>query len=120
MLTLLSQGITQTQIARSFDLGSTNVVVVSPAMQAVKVKPNIQRNLAAALALGLMLSVGLALLLEFLDDTIKTPEDVARHLDLPVMGLIPRADSRGMSYYYYGREGKQNANDAESDMPEFK
>jgi len=102
MLTLLSQGITQTQIARSFDLGSTNVLVVSPAMQAVKVKPNTQLNLAVALLLGLMLSVGLAFLLEFLDNTIKTPEDVARYLDLPVMGLIPNVDSQGG--YYYGSE----------------
>jgi capsular polysaccharide biosynthesis protein len=115
MLTLLSQGITQTQIARSFDLGSTNVMVVSPAMQAVKVKPNKKLNLAVALLLGLMLSVGLAFLLEFLDNTIKTPEDVARHLDLPVMGLIPSADNHAMPYYY-GSEDTQNTSDYRSDI----
>lgn len=99
MLTLLSQGITRTQIARSFDLGSTSLVVVSPALAAAKVKPNKKMNLAAAFLLGLMASVALAFLLEFLDNTIKTPEDVARHLDLPVMGLIPSADSRSGTYY---------------------
>lgn len=99
MLTLLSEGITKTQIARSFDLGSTSLVVVSPAMAAVKVKPNKQLNLAVAFLLGLMASVALAFVLEFLDNTIKNPEDVARHLDLPVMGMIPSADSRARTYY---------------------
>jgi capsular polysaccharide biosynthesis protein len=106
ILTQLSEGITQTQIARSFDLGSTSVVVVSPAMSAVIVKPNKKMNLAIAFLLGLMASVALAFVLEFLDNTIKNPDDVARHLDLPVMGLIPDADSRGKGYYeaYYGNE----------------
>lgn len=99
MLTLLSEGVTRTQIARSFDLGSTSLVVVSPALTANQVKPNKKLNLAVAFLLGLMGSVALALLLEFLDNTIKTPEDVARHLDLPVMGIIPSADSKAGSYY---------------------
>jgi len=99
MLTLLSEGVTRTQIARSFDLGSTSLVVVSPVLTAKQVKPNKKMNLAAAFLLGLMGSVALALLLEFLDNTIKTPEDVARHLDLPVMGIIPPADGKAGSYY---------------------
>lgn len=101
MLNLLSEGITKTQIARSFDLGSTSLVVVSPAMQAIQVKPNKQMNLAVAFLLGLMVSVALAFVLEFLDNTIKTPEDVVRQLDLPVLGVIPAADSK--SKVYYGR-----------------
>jgi capsular polysaccharide biosynthesis protein len=94
MLTLLSEGITRTQIARSFDLGSTSLVVVSPAMSAVNVYPNKKTNIAIAFLLGLMVSVALALVLEFLDNTIKTPEDVIRHLDLPVMGVIPAANGK--------------------------
>ncbi|MDD4767679.1 MAG: Wzz/FepE/Etk N-terminal domain-containing protein [Desulfotomaculaceae bacterium] len=102
-LKLLSEGITRTQIARSFDLGSTSLVVVSPALDAVQVKPNKKMNIAVAFLLGLMASVVLAFVLEFLDNTIKTPEDVARHLDLPVMGMIPDAHSRA-KYYYYGSD----------------
>ena len=106
MLALLSEGITKTQIARSFDLGSTSLVVVSPALRAAQIKPNKQMNMAIAFLLGLMGSVGLVFLLEFLDNTIKTPEDVARHLELPVMGIIPSADSRAGAYYgsYYKNE----------------
>ncbi len=99
ILTLLSEGITRTQIARSFDLGSTSLVVVSPAIAAVQVKPNKQLNIAVAFLLGLMASVALAFVLEFLDNTIKNPEDVSRYLDLPVMGMIPAADSRDETYY---------------------
>jgi len=97
---LLADKTTQTQIARSIDLGNTSVVVISPAMASSSpVKPKKSMNMAVALILGLMASVALVLLLEFLDNTIKTPEDVAQHLDLPVLGLIPRADSRSRTYY---------------------
>lgn len=97
---LLADKSTQTQIARSIDLGNTSVVVISPAMASSSpVKPKKSMNMAVALILGLMASVALALLLEFLDNTIKNPEDVAQHLDLPVLGLIPRADSRSRTYY---------------------
>lgn len=99
-LTLLSEGITRTQIARSFDLGSTSLVVVSPAMGAVKVKPNKKMNMAVAFLLGLMASTMLAFVLEFLDNTFKTPEDVGQHLGLPVMGMIPDAHSRAKNNYY--------------------
>jgi len=99
-LNLLSEGITRTQIARSFDLGSTSLAVVSPAMSAVRVKPDAKMNIAIAFLLGLMASVALALLLEFLDNTIKTTDDIARHLELPVMGMIPDANGRAGNYYY--------------------
>jgi capsular polysaccharide biosynthesis protein len=99
IITQLSEGITQTQIARSFDLGNNNLVVVSPAMNAIKVKPNKAMNIAVAFLLGLMASAALAIVLEFMDNTIKTSEDIARHLDLPVMGVIPVADSRSKSYF---------------------
>ncbi len=101
ILNQLSEGITQTQIARSFDLGSTSVVVVSPAMTASQVKPNKKMNLAVAFLLGLVVSAALAFVLEFLDNTIKNPEDVARYLGLPVMGVIPDARSRNKFYKYY-------------------
>ncbi len=99
-LTLLSEGITRTQITRSFDLGSTSLAVVSPAMSAVQVKPDKKMNVAIAFLLGLMASVALAFLLEFLDNTIKTTDDIARYLELPVMGMIPDAGSRAGNYYY--------------------
>jgi len=40
--------------------------------------------------IGLMATAGLAVLIEFLDDTIKTPDDAGRMFDQPVIGYIPQ------------------------------
>lgn len=53
------------------------------------VSPNKKMNIAIAFLLGLMASVGLAFLLEFLDNTFKTKEQLERELEVPVIGLIP-------------------------------
>jgi capsular polysaccharide biosynthesis protein len=52
------------------------------------IKPNPVLNMAIALVVGLMLGVGLAFLLEYLDNTIKTDQDIETLLELPVLGGI--------------------------------
>jgi capsular polysaccharide biosynthesis protein len=52
------------------------------------VKPQPLLNIAIAIVVGLMLGVGLAFLLEFLDNTLKAEQDVEQVLGLPVMGVI--------------------------------
>ncbi|MCD6377232.1 MAG: polysaccharide biosynthesis tyrosine autokinase [Planctomycetes bacterium] len=44
------------------------------------------------IVLGLMLGFGLAFLLELSDTSVKTPSDLARRIDLPLLGMIPHAD----------------------------
>lgn len=102
----LAEKLTQTQIAKSIDLGSSTVVVVSPAEEPQNpVKPKKKLNVAVAFVLGLMAFTALAFILEHLDYTIKTPEEVAQHLGLTVMGMIPLADRRTPKYAtYQGRE----------------
>lgn len=56
------------------------------------IKPKPVLNIAIALVLGLMAGVGLAFLLEFLDNTIKNEQDIEKHLGLPVLGAITRID----------------------------
>src|SRR6056297_777351 len=51
--------------------------------------PNTQRNLLMALAIGLAVGVGVALILEFLDTTIRRTDDVEKLVGRPVLGLIP-------------------------------
>ncbi|MEB2274181.1 capsular biosynthesis protein [Bacillus sp. ILBB4] len=52
------------------------------------VKPQPFLNIAIAVVVGLMVGVGLAFLLEYLDNTIKNEQDVERILQLPVIGVI--------------------------------
>lgn len=68
-----------------------NVQVVDPAVApttASPVKPNKKLNVAIAFILGLMISIGLAFLLEYLDNRLRTDEDVQRYLKLPVLGVV--------------------------------
>jgi len=51
--------------------------------------PNLLLNLSIALLLGLGLGVLAALLIEALDETLATPEDVEQKLGLPVLGVVP-------------------------------
>lgn len=53
------------------------------------VSPNKTLNIAIGAVLGIMLGVFIVFLKEYLDNTVKTKEDVARHLELPVIGSIP-------------------------------
>lgn len=53
------------------------------------VKPNPTLNIAIAIVIGLMIGVGLAFLLEYFDNTIKTEHDIEKYLGLPVLGTIP-------------------------------
>lgn len=70
-----------------------NVNILSPAElpeNPTPVKPNKMLNMAIALVIGLMVGVGLAFLLEYLDTTIKTEQDVEELLGLPILGFVSR------------------------------
>lgn len=58
------------------------------------VKPKPLLNIAIALVVGLMVGVGLAFLLEYLDNTIKDEQDIERALELPVLGVIVQIDDQ--------------------------
>jgi polysaccharide biosynthesis transport protein len=51
--------------------------------------PNTRRNFMLGALAGILLAVGLVLALDYLDDTVKTPEDITRRLKLPFLGLVP-------------------------------
>ncbi|QGP92646.1 hypothetical protein MGLY_20340 [Neomoorella glycerini] len=88
---LLAQKITETSIASSINLGGTALVPVGAAMvPTAPVKPNKRLNMAVAGVLGLMIAVFLAFLLEYLDNTVKDPEQLESLLGLPVLGTVPQ------------------------------
>lgn len=70
-------------------LNVDNVSILSDAVPAIgPVKPRPALNIAIAVVVGLMAGVGLAFLLEFLDNSIKNEQDIEKKLGLPVLGII--------------------------------
>ena len=71
-------------------LETNNIRVVEEAqVPRFPVKPRKLLNLSLAVVIGLLGGIGLAFVLEYLDNTIRTPEEVERYLGLPVVGIIP-------------------------------
>ncbi|HOB28288.1 MAG TPA: Wzz/FepE/Etk N-terminal domain-containing protein [Bacillota bacterium] len=70
-----------------------NIDNVSPIDEAAvpdnPVSPRVGLNIAVAMVLGFMVAVGLALLQHYLDQTLKTTEEVENLLGLTVLGTIP-------------------------------
>lgn len=66
-----------------------NITIATPARRADNVGPPRVRNILIALLLALGAGIGLAFLLDYLDDTLKSIEDVDRHIHLPTLALIP-------------------------------
>jgi succinoglycan biosynthesis transport protein ExoP len=68
---------------------ANNVQVMDKAeVPGTPILPNPRRDWITAILAGLTLAVGLAFGIEYLDDTVKTPDDV-RRLNLPLLGLVP-------------------------------
>ena len=79
----------QTEITELMDVD--NVSILSPAVlkdNPVPVAPNPMLNMAIAAVVGLMLGVGIAFLLEYLDTSIKNDQDIEDVLGVPVLGVI--------------------------------
>jgi succinoglycan biosynthesis transport protein ExoP len=69
---------------------ASNIQVIDQAEFPTKpFKPNKQLNLLLAAVVGLFLGVGLAFFFEYLDNTVKTPEDVEQLIRLPSFGMVP-------------------------------
>lgn len=61
-----------------------------PLRTAAPISPNPTLNLTVAFLLALLLGIGGAFLLEYLDDTLKTEEDIEAVLQLPTLSAIPK------------------------------
>ena len=78
-------------------------------------RPSLRENLTMGLGLGLMMGIGFVFLIEYMDRTLKTPEEVERRLMLPNLAVIPDVSAggrggRGGAYGYgygYGYGGRK-------------
>src|SRR5204862_7248207 len=69
---------------------TNNVRVIDHAeVPKAPVTPGGRRTWLISIVVGLVLSIAVALGLDYMNDTIKTPEDVSRRLKLPFLGLVP-------------------------------
>jgi polysaccharide biosynthesis transport protein len=74
----------------SAGLRSSNIHIVDPAMiPSYPARPAKARNIALAFLVGLIGGIGLALLREYLDNTVKTPDDVETLARLPSLAVVP-------------------------------
>lgn len=73
----------------------TDVQVIDVATAPLKpIAPKKSLNVMIAAILGLFVGLGLAFMLEYMNKTVKTVDDVKNYLDLPVLGAIPDFDSK--------------------------
>ncbi len=85
--TLLSQ---QKELAVVANSRANNVQVLDRAdVPSVPISPNPRRDWITAVLAGLTIAFGLAFGMEYVDDSVKTPEDITKRLRLPLLGLVP-------------------------------
>ena len=74
----------------SAGLRSSNIRVVDPALvPRSPSKPQKSRNISLAILVGLVGGIGLALLREYLDNTVKNPDDIENLAHLPSLAVVP-------------------------------
>jgi len=79
------------ETAISASLRSSNIRVVDPAMiPSTPSRPAKTRNVALAFLVGLVGGIGLALMREYLDNTVKTPDDIETLARLPSLAVVPQ------------------------------
>lgn len=71
------------------NMEKSNIRIVDEAEVPISTfKPRILLNTLLSIVVGLTFGVGLAFFLEYMDKTIRTPEDIAKYLGMPVLGII--------------------------------
>jgi polysaccharide biosynthesis transport protein len=72
------------------DIRTGNIRIIDPAqIPKSPVKPKKTQNIMLAIVVGLSLGTGLAFFLEYIDSTIKFPEDISQFLKIPYLGPVP-------------------------------
>ncbi|OCA88912.1 YveK family protein [Pseudobacillus wudalianchiensis] len=88
----------QAEIVKIMNVDNVSILAPAEVKEGMApIKPQPLLNIAIALVVGLMASVGLAFLLEYLDNTVKSEQDVEKLLELPVLGSVTsiEAESKG-------------------------
>jgi len=79
----------QLQLASTSDAPNNIQITANAVTPSTPIGPNRGRNIFVGFLVSLFAGVGLAFLLDYLDDSVKTSDDIGRHLGLPTLALIP-------------------------------
>jgi capsular exopolysaccharide synthesis family protein len=89
------------------DTRQSNIRIIDQAlMPGGPFSPSLRKDVTYGLLFGLLLGVGGALLIEFLDRTLKTPDEVERRLGLPMLAAIQDIADGGRTYGYSSPGGR--------------
>lgn len=97
LLNTLLERQSETQLSAQLrGLNASNITIIDRAEVPKKpVSPDKKNNLLMALLIGIFGGVGLCFLFDYLDDTIKGPDDVEKLASLPSLGVIPYLPPEG-------------------------
>jgi len=74
----------------------SNAYVLTQALPPfVPSSPNVVRNAALSIAIGLLLAIGAAILLEYADRRVRNVEEVSEVIGLPLLGVLPKPGGSG-------------------------
>ena len=92
----------ETEVAvRLQDTRESNVRIIDKALvPGGPFRPSLRKDLSYGLLLGLLFGVGCAVLIEFLDRTVKSPEEIERRLGVPTLAVIQDLTESGKAYGY--------------------
>lgn len=83
------------EISIASGIGSSNIAMVDAALvPGGPFEPNLRRSIIQALIMSLAVGIGLAFILNYIDDTIKTPEDLRNKMGLTTIGVVPKTTSK--------------------------
>jgi succinoglycan biosynthesis transport protein ExoP len=89
----IAKRLKETSVTGGLETNNVRVVEAATATSA-PVRPRKAWNLGLAVVVGLGLGIALAVVIEYFDTTVKTPDDVERYLGLPVIGIVPRFEAK--------------------------
>jgi capsular exopolysaccharide synthesis family protein len=84
---------TMKEVQLNYELMNNNVAVLDQATPPLwPIAPKKRTNLAIGAMFGVFLGLGVVFFLDYLDNTIRTPEDVEKYLGLNVVGVVPKIE----------------------------
>jgi succinoglycan biosynthesis transport protein ExoP len=92
----------ETEVAvRLQDTRQSNIRIIDKALvPGGPFQPSLRKDISYGVLLGLLFGIACAVLIEFLDRTVKTPEEVERKLGLPMLAVIQDLAESGKAYGY--------------------